>query len=178
VVLSLVVAGLHPLVVVAGAVELGPGLRGITDSGRSAVSLLGAWHVRGALRRFAAVAQEAGGREVLVSRLPELVHMAGERLSWRAAAEYDLGELAREERFRSCPRCAEQSEAGMRWCTGCEYEFTAADDHAHDLRNAGRRQQADRLRHGLAQILIDEFPPVSAAPGIPVPSAGSWAARS
>jgi hypothetical protein len=151
-VLSLVVAGLHPLIVVAGA-------GGVAEHERGGVSFLAAWPVKGAMRRFAQAAREAGGREVATGALPELVRVAGERLNWRIGAEHSLEDLAQRQRFRACPRCGNASEAGTRWCTRCDYEFTGSDDHAHDVQNARFRQEAEGLRQNLARIQADEFPP-------------------
>jgi ribosomal protein S27AE len=173
-VISLVVAGLHPLIVVAGP----GGLSGLgpRDGGPSALSVTARWHTRGALRRLTAAARGAGGRWVLTARLPDLVRMAGERLEWRVAVEHRLEELAQLETTRQCPRCAVMSAAGARWCGRCEYEFSGADDHALDLQNAQRRQEAEGLRNDLARLQLDEFPPlVSAGPVMAprVPGRGS-----
>ena len=162
----MVVTGHLPLTVALLAGDLGG------DWAPSGRTLPGHRAARTALHRFRRAALSQGARLVAAPALPGLMARSAERSAHEAVIRQRLSEIAAHEQVRDCPRCAEGCAPSARWCPRCEYEFTHHDDHTRDETVLRLRREADQLRHTLARLALDGFPPLTAPAAASAP--GPW----
>ena len=152
--LSLVLAGHYPMIAV-----MAPGFVAAKWTRALGTGIFPTPAARSAVRRFVDAARPQGARVVETTRLSALIAQSGLRSAHAVEIQARLAEIAGLDRVKTCPRCAAGCETTARWCPRCEYEFTHADDHAHDRNVLQRRFEMERLQAKMAELHTQAFPP-------------------
>jgi ribosomal protein L40E len=141
---SMVVAGIRPLVLSIGAHAARPGAGGAAEVARLRSSASDA--VARALDAAQQVATKLAGRELSERDVLPLVEQAQRAYHGWVRDERRVAELAASLDERSCPACGARVPFSAARCRACQYRFTPADDLQRDQLRARTLRDLRALR--------------------------------